>query len=219
MPITEFATLEVLGLSTDNSPSITQPPLIDHLRLVAEKQSAVSGYPVLFFESLSPTSKSTFYLVSGWRSVEAHYEWIQSQTNQELLVLLKDFIGVKGLAHIDVDFDEMRREMGVDFEAKLERTDEKSKDFETISAREGILAVSLSKNGRPPEQTNKSLKCVWTKEGMCLDQNEDFSKTNYRFEWFALSNYEDFDDIFVGCDLLDRKESLETSFMRRVGRI
>ncbi|KAJ4477268.1 hypothetical protein J3R30DRAFT_3244556, partial [Lentinula aciculospora] len=102
MTITVFATLEVLASS--NVQSIIQPPLINHLSLVAEKQSAVSGFPILFFESLSPESKSTFYLISGWTSIAAHHEWIQSQTNQELLVLLKDIVSVKGLAHIDVDF-------------------------------------------------------------------------------------------------------------------
>ncbi|KIK62987.1 hypothetical protein GYMLUDRAFT_107022, partial [Collybiopsis luxurians FD-317 M1] len=110
MPITEFATLELLP---HPNPSIPNPfsvsPLRDHLRLIAEKQSAISGYPVFFFTSLRSDSNPSphsaiFYLLSGWSSVPAHYDWIQGQTNQDLLKLTKDIIGVKGLAHIDVDF-------------------------------------------------------------------------------------------------------------------
>ncbi|KAJ3881015.1 hypothetical protein F5051DRAFT_398185 [Lentinula edodes] len=141
MPVTEFATLEVLDSS--NPSLIAQPLLIDHLRLVAEKQSAVSGYPVLFFESLSPDSKSIFYLISGWSSVAAHYEWIHSQTNQELLVLLKDIVGVKGLAHVSVDFDEMRCELETDCGAILRPEAEGDlQDSQTsIGSRNGILAL------------------------------------------------------------------------------
>ncbi|KAE9394414.1 hypothetical protein BT96DRAFT_745958, partial [Gymnopus androsaceus JB14] len=68
---------------------------------VAERQSAVSGYPVVFFESVH--SGSIFYLISGWTSVSAHHFWIESQANQELLALLTGIVGIKGLVHLDID--------------------------------------------------------------------------------------------------------------------
>ncbi|KAJ3930548.1 MAG: hypothetical protein NXY57DRAFT_1011617, partial [Lentinula lateritia] len=180
-------------LDSSNPSLIAQSPLIDHLRLVAEKQSAVSGYPVLFFESLSPDSKSIFYLISGWSSVAAHYEWIHSQTNQELLVLLKDFVGVKGLAHVSVDFNEMRCELETDCGVILQGPEAEGdlQDPQTGSgSRNGILAVSFSEDGML-EQMHSFRKSSWTKEGFSLDEDEESKRIVYRFTWFATNCLED----------------------------
>lgn len=97
MTITEFATLAIKSPYHPNSPE-----LLVHLREAAKRQSAWSGYPLHFF--FDDTSR--IYLLSGWKSVEAHYEWIRSTGNQELMEVLADYLEVEGLVHADVELDE-----------------------------------------------------------------------------------------------------------------
>lgn len=192
MSITEFATLEVLALPLDSNfvpNSDAQPApltlsssihLRDYLKIAAKEQSAVSGYPVVFFQSL--LSSSVFYLISGWTSVSAHHTWIASQTNQELLARLTGFVGVKDFVHVDIDFDEMKGQLGLDSEP----------------TEKGVLLVSDGKKEMPC----KSLKCTWTREGESLDGDnlKGMGRKTYRFAWFpaGVEDSEDRSDVQAG---------------------
>jgi hypothetical protein len=47
------------------------------------------------------------HLITGWKDVPAHEKWIAGDQNQELVVKFGPFLKVKGLAHLDMDFNTM----------------------------------------------------------------------------------------------------------------
>lgn len=97
MAVTELATLAIKPPH-----AVDTPALIEGLREVAKKQAAWSGFPLHFFYD----GASRIYLISGWESVEAHNEWIRSEVNQGLLVMLDEYLGVEDFMHLDVELDE-----------------------------------------------------------------------------------------------------------------
>ncbi|RPD66545.1 hypothetical protein L226DRAFT_557589 [Lentinus tigrinus ALCF2SS1-7] len=96
MTVTEFATLKLLSPCTWDSPGIQV-----FFQTLAVQQAEWSGYPLRFFEDVSDTS--TIYLITGWKSVPAHYEWIASEQNKTLLERSKGMIEVVGLEHAELD--------------------------------------------------------------------------------------------------------------------
>lgn len=99
MPVTEIAFLQF-------SPSVTwdTPKIGTYFRLLSQRQSAWSGYPLIFF---TDTKGEKITLVSGWDSVEAHNGWIASEGNQELLKLLGPYLTVEGLVHLELRFGDI----------------------------------------------------------------------------------------------------------------
>lgn len=105
MTITEFASLELLPLEK------LDPLLAELFEKLASWQAGWSGYQLLFFTDVNNPAK--IYLVTGWKDVEAHKEWIASDQNQELLfkyTINKQYLKINGMVHIDMDFDEVPRD-------------------------------------------------------------------------------------------------------------
>ena len=101
MTITEFASLKL------NAPyTVTSDPLPELLKLVRERQSAWSSYPLLYFTDAS--DKSVVHILSGWDSVSAHEEWIKSEGNQDLLKNFASYLEDVTLRHLNFAFDEGR---------------------------------------------------------------------------------------------------------------
>ena len=104
MSITEFASLELLPLEKPD-------PLVAKLfERLASWQAGWSGCQLLFFTDV--TNPAKIYLLTGWRNVEAHKQWIASDQNQELLfkfTISKQFLKINGMVHIDMNFDEVPR--------------------------------------------------------------------------------------------------------------
>ncbi len=96
MRVTEIATLNITPPHRWVSPD-TQA----FFGTLANQQAEWSGYPLRFFEDTTDTQ--VVYLITGWKSVSAHYEWIASEQNQKLLERAKGLIDVAGLEHAEVD--------------------------------------------------------------------------------------------------------------------
>ncbi|KAI9065443.1 hypothetical protein FKP32DRAFT_1537994, partial [Trametes sanguinea] len=95
MPVTEIATLRL------NSPHIWDSPDVQSFFAdVAAQQAAWSGYPLHYFQDTS--DPSIVYILTGWESVSAHFEWIKSEQNQKLLEQGKSLIEVVGLQHANL---------------------------------------------------------------------------------------------------------------------
>ncbi|KAI0362562.1 hypothetical protein OH77DRAFT_63240 [Trametes cingulata] len=101
MPVTEIATLKLVPPHHWNSPE-TQAFFGD----VAAQQAAWSSYPLHYFQDASDAQ--TVYILTGWASVAAHFEWIESAQNQALLERSKGLIEVVDLQHarLHVELDE-----------------------------------------------------------------------------------------------------------------
>ncbi|TFK90286.1 hypothetical protein K466DRAFT_583877 [Polyporus arcularius HHB13444] len=96
MTVTEFATLRLASSHTWESPDVQA-----FFQTLAVQQAEWSGYPLHFFEDTSDTR--IIYLITGWTSVPAHYEWIASEQNQVLLEKAKGLIEVVALEHAELD--------------------------------------------------------------------------------------------------------------------
>ncbi|TFY56789.1 hypothetical protein EVG20_g8793 [Dentipellis fragilis] len=96
MPVTEVAILNFIPPH-----DIHTPALLPLFRFLSERQSAWSGFPLRFFQNAS--KEGEIYLVSGWKDVPAHNGWIASDANQELLTLLKSYLTVASLMHLEID--------------------------------------------------------------------------------------------------------------------
>ncbi|KAF7979572.1 hypothetical protein HWV62_41858 [Athelia sp. TMB] len=134
MSITEFASLELKHPHTLSSPP---PHFISLLQRLSAEQSAHSGYPLLFFtEAEHPLP---LHLISGWTDVPAHDAWIASAQNQQLLIDFADFIEIKGLMHLDINFDTLPvKDRGILCEKY--RQSEVAKDNRTAKAEELVEA-------------------------------------------------------------------------------
>ncbi|KAF9462715.1 hypothetical protein BDZ94DRAFT_704130 [Collybia nuda] len=97
MPITELAALQLLPSNNFHSSHISKL-----FRVISTRQSAVSNFPLYFFEDT--TEESIIYLISSWNDVDSHMKWIESDANQELLRLSIPYLKVLRLFHLDVDF-------------------------------------------------------------------------------------------------------------------
>lgn len=117
MTITEVALLKITAPHTWSSPSI-----IRFFLDLSAKQSACSGYPLLFLRRIhvDQSSASTPHadhtalaeetlLVSGWQSLAAHLEWIEGGINQELLRQASEeqLLTVGLFMHLDIHFPEL----------------------------------------------------------------------------------------------------------------
>lgn len=96
MAVTEFATLRLASSHTWESPDVQA-----FFQTLAIQQAEWSGYPLRFFEDTSDTR--IIYLITGWTSVPAHYEWIASEQNQVLLGQAKGLIEVVAVEHAALD--------------------------------------------------------------------------------------------------------------------
>ncbi|KAH8813829.1 hypothetical protein DL96DRAFT_1505161 [Flagelloscypha sp. PMI_526] len=96
MPVTELATFTL-------KPSVlpNDPILLNILDSASVQQSKWSGIPLLFFQD----GQTRIYLLSGWQSVEAHYEWIATDENKKLMEQLTPLIENVELVHLDIDFE------------------------------------------------------------------------------------------------------------------
>lgn len=98
MPVTEFAILEARAPYTVDSPIIQT-----FLQKVAQRQAAWSGYPLLFFrDSKTP---AIIFLISGWKNIPAHQEWIASDGNQDFLREMQDILEVRAFHHLEINFE------------------------------------------------------------------------------------------------------------------
>jgi hypothetical protein len=104
MTVTEFAVLQLLEPHTIASPSIRS-----FFIKLSQCQGAWSGYPLLFFQH--HTSPKTIYLVSGWRDVPAHNDWIASDGNQELLREADPILAVIDFRHLQIDFETLPQDV------------------------------------------------------------------------------------------------------------
>src|ERR1700759_3164876 len=100
MTITEFVTFELIAPHTLENPD---PLLAELFGRGAQAQAAWSGHELHFFTN--PATPSELYLISGWKDVSAHEKWIASDQNQELMKKFGQLLEVKGLAHLDMDFN------------------------------------------------------------------------------------------------------------------
>ncbi|TEB39647.1 hypothetical protein FA13DRAFT_1723875 [Coprinellus micaceus] len=105
MPITELAILSLSHPHTTLTPNLKETFL-----QATAAQAAWSSYPVYLFSESGPDpgdgqGASTVYLVSGWDSVDAHYEWIKSEENQRWMKELGQWLGEVQLRHLDFAFE------------------------------------------------------------------------------------------------------------------
>ncbi|KAF8646938.1 hypothetical protein AX16_007030 [Volvariella volvacea WC 439] len=113
MPVLELATLQLFEPHHFYSETVHK-----HFRTLSQWQAEWSGYPLTFYTSNLDdatgeiTDPTTVFLISGWKSVDAHNEWIKSEGNQELLRLLLPFLSIKDFVHLAVDFDDIPRDCG-----------------------------------------------------------------------------------------------------------
>lgn len=101
MPVIELASL------------ILKPPhqidsIHPQLARIASLQSAVSSFPLYFFESASQEKEGTgrppiVHLLSAWESTAAHWKWIEGVTNKMLLAEMKDVFDVESLRHLVIN--------------------------------------------------------------------------------------------------------------------
>lgn len=75
-----------------------------------------------------PDTPDEFILLSGWRSVDAHHEWIASEMNQSLLVALNPFIEVRSLLHLTIEPSEAWKSARIMLYEKG-KEDERSEDL------------------------------------------------------------------------------------------
>src|ERR1700683_2165666 len=100
MSITEFASLELVAPHNLEDPD---PLLAKLFARLADQQSAWSRHDLLFFTNA--TSPSEIHLISGWKDVPAHEKWMASDQNQELVHKFRRFLKVKGMVHLNLDFN------------------------------------------------------------------------------------------------------------------
>ncbi len=97
MPVTEFVTFRFKEPYTlDNEEVRSQ------FRKVAAWQSEWSNYPLTFYKSVEDSA--LLYLVSGWKDVDAHGEWIKSERNQNLLQIFDPILTIVDFVHLEMDF-------------------------------------------------------------------------------------------------------------------
>ena len=96
MPVTEIATLKLPSTQAWESPDIQA-----FFGAFSDKQTQWKGSASDYFQDVS--DPSLIYVIRGWESVPAHYDWIASTPNQELLQLAKGLIDVESLIHIKSD--------------------------------------------------------------------------------------------------------------------
>jgi hypothetical protein len=111
MPILEHA---IFTLTNPPSKDELSSYLIERIRGPIALQAAHSGYPVYLFHSVpigtgvsngGEKRTSKLHLLSGWKTAPAHWEWIQSETNQRLMAQLNEsgWLEFDILRHLDVD--------------------------------------------------------------------------------------------------------------------
>ena len=104
MSVTEFARLEFVKPNDLFSPNIL--PLFTK---VSELQAAWSGYPLLFYRNIN--KEDEYFLISGWKDVPAHEAWMKSEQNQGLLKALGSSVGAIDLIHLNIDYDQMPKDL------------------------------------------------------------------------------------------------------------
>ena len=97
MPVTEFVKFRFKEPYTlDNEEVCSQ------FRKVSAWQSEWSNYPLTFYKSVE--DPALLYLLSGWKDVDAHGEWIKSERNQNLLQIFDPILTIVDFVHLKIDF-------------------------------------------------------------------------------------------------------------------
>ena len=97
MPVTEFVEFRFKEPYTvDNAEVCSQ------FRKVSAWQSEWSNYPLTFYKSVE--DPALLYLLSGWKDVDAHGDWIKSERNQNLLQIFDPILRIIDFAHLAIDF-------------------------------------------------------------------------------------------------------------------
>ncbi|TFK46653.1 hypothetical protein OE88DRAFT_879815 [Heliocybe sulcata] len=106
MTVTEFAVLQLKPPHTWESPKSRT-----FFCTLAERQSAWSGHDLKFFQKADDYAQ--IILISGWKCIAAHREWIESEGNQELLRIATSeaLLDVLSLVHLDIDFGQIPGEV------------------------------------------------------------------------------------------------------------
>ncbi|KAF3483206.1 uncharacterized protein GIQ15_02530 [Arthroderma uncinatum] len=105
MAITELAVLKLrpAALTADNKPNETTTSF---LRGAKQGMESYTGFPFYIFTQLE--DPAYVYIVGNWESLSQHYDdWIPSDANQGLLESGKDLFDIAGLAHLDIDQQEL----------------------------------------------------------------------------------------------------------------
>jgi hypothetical protein len=102
--VTEFAILRL-----NNPHKWNHATTVEFFRKLSTEQASWSGYPLLYFRDVdvSDQEPQRIYLISGWKNVDAHHEWIASAQNQALLQEASELklLDVVDLAHIAIEFE------------------------------------------------------------------------------------------------------------------
>ncbi|KAJ3568298.1 hypothetical protein NP233_g5806 [Leucocoprinus birnbaumii] len=189
-PITEFAFLNLVPPTT-----LETPRFVAGLREGSVAQAAWSGYPFHVFSSTKQSDDGSeniaIYIIAGWASVAAHYEWIRSPKNQEIMGFFRDagLMSLGGLAHLDIDFTKLSfeecaaiawRKLGG---SNLSRDDgdshassDRGEGEESGSVSEGKARVLWSHRGRAlDEGATDEYEFVAYSEGELGELSEEFT--------------------------------------------
>lgn len=97
MAVTELALLSLLPPSTLNDTSLWKK-----LNSAKNAMETFTQRNLFFFSQIE--NPASLYIIGEWEDVKQHREdYIPSQTNQQMLALLKDQVSVEWLIHIDID--------------------------------------------------------------------------------------------------------------------
>lgn len=175
--VTEFAFLNLVLPTT-----LETPKLVLGFLDAAVAQPSWSGYPLHLFYSTKESSDApatTIYIISGWASVPAHYEWIASPKNQELLKFFGDegLMTVGGVAHLDIDFEKLSFE---ECAAIVWRKLEVNRDSGDSIASD--VGESKGESGLSPELMPKTnARVLWSHRGRAVDEGvkDEYELTAY----------------------------------------
>ncbi|EEQ30938.1 hypothetical protein McanMca71_003492 [Microsporum canis] len=113
MAITEVAILKLrpVALTASNKPNETTTAF---LRNAKQSMESYTGFPFYIFTQLEDPAH--VYIVGNWETLAQHYDdWIPSDANQGLLESGKDLFDIAGLAHLDID----QQELGIPSDAPV----------------------------------------------------------------------------------------------------
>lgn len=96
MTVTELARLRLA-----DGANLNDQAFLTKLRTAKLEMEKFTRHEFDYFQEVEDTN--VFYIIGTWDSLEQHLgEWIPSQTNQDLLAMLKDDVQLDFLLHVDV---------------------------------------------------------------------------------------------------------------------
>ncbi|GLB34527.1 hypothetical protein LshimejAT787_0200920 [Lyophyllum shimeji] len=106
MPVIEFASIQ---LASPNS--LHNEPIPALFERGCTNQSTFSSFPVYIFKDVSDASGA--YIISGWEDVAQHKLSMDSQTNQEVMGEILNYMSLKSLVHPKIDFTTFPEDVSV----------------------------------------------------------------------------------------------------------